>query len=206
MFDSGGEPELLKRVVRHLLVLGALGALALPAPAFASGDQVIRDCVQDGKLDHHYSNAELRHARNNLPADVDEYSDCRDVIAAAIKGGSDKGLGANSPGVGATDPAGEAAAQAQDQSDLAAIASGDAPKPSVDVGGTNLKPDSSGFFTLGGAANEVPLPLLLALILLSLFALASGLGALRERVPALAEVPFLSKIPAPRVPFLNRRR
>jgi len=193
-------------VLRHLVLIGALAALALPAPAFASADQVIRDCARDGKLDHKYSNSELRRARNNLPADLDEYSDCRDVIAAAIKGGSDKGIGAGSPGVGATDPAGEAAAQAQDQGDLAAITSGKGPSPSVDVGGTSLKPDSSGFFNLGGAANQVPLPLLLALILLSLFALASGLGALRERVPALSGVPFLSKIPAPRVPFLKRRR
>jgi hypothetical protein len=195
----------LKSPVRHLIVLGALAMLALPAPAFASPDQVITDCVRDGKLDRHYSNSELRRAKNNLPADLDEYSDCRDVIAAAIKGGSDKGLGAGSPGIGATNPAAEAAAQAEDQSDLAALASGKGPKPSVDVGGTNLAPDSSGFFNLGGAANDVQLPLLLALILLSLFALASGLGALRERVPALAEVPLLSKIPTPRVPFLKRR-
>lgn len=167
---------------------------------------MIRDCARDGRLDQKYSNSELRRARNNLPADLDEYSDCRDVIAAAIKGGSDKGIGRGSPGVGATDPVGEAAAQTQDQGDLAAITSGKGPAPSVDVGGTNLKPDSSGFFNLGGAANQVPLPLLLALILLSLFALASGLGALRERVPALAGMPFLSKIPAPRVPFLSRRR
>jgi hypothetical protein len=198
--------ELLKRLIRQLLFLGALAVLALPAPAFASADQVIRDCVLDGKLDHKYSNSALRKARNNLPTDLDEYSDCRDVIAAAIKGGSDRGIGAGSPGVGATDPAGEAAARADDQADLAALASGKGPKPSVDVGGTNLAPDSSGFFNLGGAANEVPLPLLLALILLSLFALASGLGALRERVPALASVPLLSKIPTPRVPFLSRRR
>ena len=38
----------------------------------------------------------------------------------------------------------------------------------VDVGGTSLAPDSSGFFNLAGAANDVPLPLLLALILLAL--------------------------------------
>jgi hypothetical protein len=193
-------------VLRHFVLIGALAVLALPAPAFASADQVIRDCARDGKLDQKYSNSELRRARNNLPADLDEYSDCRDVIAAAIKGGSDKGLGAGSPGVGGTDPAGEAAAQTQDQGDLAAITSGKGRAPAVDVGGTSLKPDSSGFFNLGGAANQVPLPLLLALILLSLFALASGLGALRERVPALAGMPFLSKIPAPRVPFTRRRR
>jgi hypothetical protein len=192
-------------VLRHLVLIGALAVLALPAPASASADQVIRDCARDGRLDQKYSNSELRRARNNLPADLDEYSDCRDVIAAAIKGGSDKGIGAGSPGIGATDPAGEAAARATDQGDLAAITSGKGPKPSVDVGGTSLAPDSSGFFDVGGAANEVPFPLLVALILLSLFALASGLGALRERVPALAAMPFLSKIPTPRVPFLRRR-
>jgi hypothetical protein len=178
--------------------------LALPAPAFASADQVVRDCAQDGKLDRHYSNAELRRARDNLPADLDEYSDCRDVIANAIKGGSDLGGGSGSQGIGATDPAGEAAAQATDQADLAALAdSGE--KPKVDVGGTNLAPDSSGFFNLGGAANEVPLPLVLAILLLSALAVASGIGALRERVPAVARIPLLSKIPTPRVPFIGRR-
>ena len=195
----------MKRLTAYLLTIGALALLALPANAFASADQVIRDCARDGKLDHDYSNSELRKARNNLPSDLDEYSDCRDVIASAIKGGSDRGLGAGSPGVGATDPAGEAAAQAKDQNELAAIATGKGEKPSVDVGGTKLEPDSSGYFNVGGAANEVPLPLLLALILLSLFALASALGAVRDRVPALASVPLLSKIPTPRVPFLKRR-
>ena len=195
----------MKRLTAHLLTIGTLALLALPSNAFASADQVIRDCARDGKLDHTYSNSELRKARNNLPSDLDEYSDCRDVIASAIKGGSDRGLGAGSPGVGATDPAGEATAQAQDQNDLAAIATGKGEKPSVAVGGTKLEPDSSGYFKTGGAANEVPLPLLLALILLSLFALASALGAVRDRVPALASVPLLSKIPTPRVPFLKRR-
>jgi hypothetical protein len=193
------------RVIRHLLILSALLVLSLPVPAFASADQVIRDCARDGRLDHKYSNAELRRARNNLPADLDEYSDSRDVIANAIKGGSDLGSGAGSPGVGATDPAGEAAAKADDTADLEALAgSGESPK--VDVGGTALEPDSSGFFNLGGAANEVPLPLLLGLLLLCTVALASGIGALRERVPALARIPLLSKIPALRVPFIGRRR
>ena len=195
----------MKRLIPHLLTIGALALLALPANAFASADQVIRDCARDGKLDQSYSNSELRKARSNLPSDLDEYSDCRDVIASAIKGGSNRGLGAGSPGVGATDPAGEAAAQAHDQNHLAAVATGKGDKPSVNVGGTKLEPDSSGFFNVGGAANEVPLPLLLALILLSLFALASALGAVRDRVPALASMPLLSKIPTPRVPFLKRR-
>ena len=128
----------------------------------ASADQVLRDCIRDGKLDGTYSNAELRKARDNLPSDSDEYSDCSEVIAAAIKGGSNRGSGAGSPGVGATDPAGEATARTNDAGELAAIASGTEDAPSVDVGGTSLAPDSSGFFNLGGAANQVPLPLMVA--------------------------------------------
>jgi hypothetical protein len=194
----------MNRLARHLLVICALALIALPAPAFASADQVVRDCVYDGKLDHHYSNAELRRARDHMPSDADEYSDCRDVIAAAIKGGSDRSGGKASPGIAATNPAGEAAAEAADQSDLASIA-GSHKAPKLDVGGQHLKPDSSGFFNLGGAANQVPLPLLIALLLLCMMALATGFGSIRERVPALARIPFLSKIPTLRVPFIGRR-
>ncbi len=196
----------MTQAVRNLVVLVALALLALPAPAMGSADQVLCDCITDGRLDRKYSNAELRKARDNLPADSDEYSDCSDVIASAIKGGSDRGGGAGSPGVGGTDPAGEAAARTNDEGELAAIAQGDGEAPSVDVGGTSLQPDSSGFFNLAGAANQVPLPLLIALTLLCLMAMASGLAALRERIPALARIPLLSKIPTPRVPFISRRR
>jgi hypothetical protein len=194
----------MKHVVRHLFAIALVAMLVLPASAFGSADQVVRDCVYDGKLDHHYSNAELRRARDHLPSDADEYSDCRDVIAAAIKGGSDRSGGAPSPGLGATNPAAEAAAQAADQSNLATIASSDKAPP-LDVGGQKLKPDSSGFFNLGGAANRVPVPLLIALLLLCTMALVTGLGSARERIPALARIPFLSKIPTLRVPFFGRR-
>ena len=121
------------RAIRHLLILSALLVLSLPAPAFASADQVIRDCARDGRLDHDYSNAELRRARDNLPADLDEYSDCRDVIANAIKGGSDLGGGAGSPGVGATDPAGEAAATAWWEELTAAGGEGVVVKPAANL-------------------------------------------------------------------------
>ena len=195
----------LNRVVRHLLIVCALALVALPASAFASPAQVHNDCGRDGRLDREYSNEDLRKARDNMPTDLLEYSECQDVIAAAIQGGSDRGSGEPSPGVGNTDPAGETAAREGDVDALSTIAeAGEAPK--VDVGGTSLEPDSNGFFDVSGAANSVPLPLVLALVLLGLLALFSGIGALRERVPAIARVPLLSKIPTPRVPFLNRRR
>ena len=194
----------MKRVIRHLFALTLLAMVALPAPAFASANQVVRDCVYDGKLDHHYSNAELRRARNHLPSDLDEYSDCRDIIAAAIKGGSDISGGKGSPGIAASNPAAEQAAKTADQQDLSAIASSDK-APKLDVGGNKVAPDSSGFFNLGGAANQVPLPLLIALLLLCTMALVSGLGSARQRVPALTRIPLLSKIPSLRVPSFRRR-
>jgi len=194
----------VSRKARHLLILGALCVLALPMPAYASADQAIRDCAQDGDLDRNYSNAELRGARDNMPSDLDEYSDCRDVIASAIKGGSNRGTGAGSPGIGATDPAGEASAKANDAADLNAITGG-SDSPELGVGGANIEPDSSGFFNLNGAANEVPVPLLVALLLLCALALASGIASLRERVPALARITVPSKIQSLRVPFFGRR-
>ena len=194
------------RVVRHLLLLGALVALALPAAASASGQQAARDCVVDGDLDRNYSNAELRRALDLLASDSNEYSDCPDVLEAAIKGGSDRGKGRGSPGVGATDPAGEAAAQQEDQAELAAIAANKGGKPpSVQVGDKIVKPGSNGIFDLASAANELPLPLLLALIAVCLLALAGGLASLQERLPALKRTGILSKIPTLRVPLPWRR-
>ena len=79
------------RRVAYILVL--LIALAAPALAYASPDAVIRDCADDGDLDRTYSNSDLEQAEKNLPSDLDEYSDCRSVIAGAKTSGSDKGGG-----------------------------------------------------------------------------------------------------------------
>jgi hypothetical protein len=61
--------------------------LALPAFAQASGQDVIRDCYEDGHIDGNYSQGEYQDAQDNLPSDVDQYSDCRDVIAQGQAGG-----------------------------------------------------------------------------------------------------------------------
>lgn len=195
------------KVAPHLLLLlGALVALALPAPATASAQQAARDCVVDGDLDRSYSNAELRRALDLLASDSNEYSDCPDVLEAAIKSGSDRGKGRGSPGVGATDPAGESAAQQEDQEELAALAADKGGKPpSVQIGDKVVKPGSNGIFDLASAANELPLPLLLALIAVTMLALAGGIASLQERLPALRRLGFLSKIPTVRVPLPWRR-
>jgi hypothetical protein len=211
------------RLPRHLLPLAALLVLlAFPGVAFGSPLEVIKDCNEDGVLDGKYSNKELRKALDNLPSDIDEYSDCRDVIGAAITSGSSKGGGSGGTGGGggaggfnntggggarALTPE-EQAARAQDQADLQALTSPDSRKdaPPIDVGGEKVKPGSNGVFDLASASNSLPTPLLVALIALALLAIGGGVVALRGRVPALARLPLLSKIPTPRVSLPRFRR
>jgi hypothetical protein len=189
-------------------VLGTIALLALPAGAQASA---LSDCTQDNDLDHHYSNSELQKALDNLPTDSDEYGSCREVLAGAITGGSDKGGGRPRDTGPNGEPlsAKEQARRSKDNADLAAIAgdAGGKPRtPTVNVGGETVKPGSNGVFDLASASNDLPTPLLVALIALAVLAITGVLVALRGRIPMLARVPLLSKIPAPRAPFPRSSR
>ena len=194
------------RVVRQLFLLSALALLLLPAAARADA---LTDCTSDNKLDHRYSNSELQKALDNLPTDSDEYSNCREILAGAIHDGSDKGggrpagTGPNGGPLGAK----EQAKRAKDNAELAALTGSDRHPPRVDVGGQSVQPGSNGLFDLASASNDLPVPLLLALIVLAALAITGTLVALRTRVPALARLPLLSKIPTPRVqsPRSSRR-
>jgi hypothetical protein len=199
----------MTRVIQTLIVLVALCALAVPA-AQAGYQDVIKDCAQDGKLDKKYSDAELIKAKKKLPADLNEYSDCRDVIGAAIggagrpSGGGGSG-GGSSGGAATGGPPAAQAARAQDKQALAKIAHG-ASKPKVKVGDQTVTPGKNGLFSTASAENGLPLPLLLALIAMAIVALGGGLYALRKRIPALAKVP-LPRISLPRrVSFSRQRR
>lgn len=198
------------RVVRNLLLLVVICLLALPAAAHADP---ISDCGGDGKLDRRYSNGELRDAIDNIPSDLDEYSNCRQVFRDAISSGSDKRNDASGPSAGASDNGGdggsvspdEQKARDSDNGELAAIVGGanDEP-PSVNVDGQEVEPGSNGLFDLASASNDIPVPLLVALIAVGLLAILGGFVALRERVPALARIPLLSKIPRVSLPRFRR--
>ncbi|HEY1358885.1 MAG TPA: hypothetical protein VGF21_11320 [Thermoleophilaceae bacterium] len=200
------------RRVAYILVL--VIALAVPAIAHASPDAVIRDCASDGDLDHHYSNSDLDKAEKNLPSDLDEYSDCRSVIAGAKTGGSDKGGGRhNGPGggggAGATSRNAEIAARNNDKAALDALTKS-GKKPHLEIGGKPVEPGSNGLFDLSSASNGLPLPVLLALIAVGLLTAMGALVALRRRVPALARIPLprlpVGRMNLPRVPFARSRR
>ena len=178
-------------------------------PGSAMAQDPITDCNTDGDLDKNYSNERLRKAIKDLPTDLDEYSNCREILSGAITSGSDKG--GNRPTLGADGsplPAEEQAARTKDTEDLAAItADPEKSPPSVKVGDEEVEPGSNGLFDLASASNDLPVPLLVALIAIALVALIGGLVAMRERIPAMARIPLLSKIPTPRVSlprFLRR--
>ena len=98
--------------VRHLVALCvAFAALALPAAAQADPDSVVRDCAADGSVDDKHSNSDKRKALDRIPADLDEYSDCRSAIGASI-GGSPK-AGASSNGRDGAGGGGSAATKAE---------------------------------------------------------------------------------------------
>ncbi len=72
----------MRRVTTSLLA--ATFFLLLPAGALAAGGgtAAVEDC-QDGRIDGTYTAAEYRDALKSIPTDVDEYTDCRDVLRAA---------------------------------------------------------------------------------------------------------------------------
>ncbi len=181
----------MTRVVPKLLGVAALVAVALPASATASPQWVILDCSDDGKLSRSYSNDELRGALDELPGDLDEYSDCRQVIGAAIGAGAGKqGGGSGSSGGGAASGSvsgSEQAAQQGDQEALAALAKEAAEDP-ITVGGKQVEPGENGVFDLASAENGVPTPLLLVLLAFAAAALGGAFLLLRRRVPALARI------------------
>jgi hypothetical protein len=89
---------------RLLPALAAAFALAAPAAALASPSAVINDCSSHGRLTKSYSQSDYAGALRNIPTDLDEYTDCRDVIRRAQLGAA--GGGGSSGGGSGSGPAG----------------------------------------------------------------------------------------------------
>jgi hypothetical protein len=175
--------------LRTSLVLLAVLLLGVPAAARASGSDVIRDCADDGKLDKQYSQKELQDAQSNLPSDIDEYTDCRSVIRAALHGGSGNPGG---PGpVGAIiAPSGAVAASQADVDALTAIQNDSVKgkRHAVVIAGQKVTPGNAG---LGGAlaglagSNGMPASLVTAIVALLVLAVVTAYLAAREKFPAV---------------------
>ena len=74
--------SVLRLMLRPALI--ALLALLWPRPRArpSTRNKILREC-QDGGLNGDYTAREIRDARNNIPDDIDQYSDCRDVLTRA---------------------------------------------------------------------------------------------------------------------------
>jgi hypothetical protein len=160
------------------LVIASVVAVLLVAasPALAgTREQILQQC-QDGRLTGDFTVKEIRDARNNIPTDIDQYSDCRDVLSRALAGraggsGSDGGAGGGGGGAGTGGGGTLTPSTPQDQEALAeAAAERDAP---VQVNGERIVPGAAGF---DAKAARSPLPTGL-IVVLALLALAAAAGA-----------------------------
>jgi hypothetical protein len=181
-----------------LLVLGLAAALLLAPAAFADSTttKIIRDCADDGILEGHYTPSELRKARDNLPTDVDEYSDCSDVLSRALAAdvSSPSGGSAGSPaGAPAATPAPQysdsvasnpgAATQAANAADDKALTEAAATGDQGDViAGQPLAPTAAVAGHFG--RNSLPATLVVVLVLLAGALIAIVVPTVRRRVRA----------------------
>ena len=176
---------MLRFMLRPALIAALMLLVAAPmAPAQSTRNQILREC-QNGQLSGDYTAREIRDARSNIPDDVDQYTDCRDVLARALLaraggggsgdaaggGGGAGGLGGTvgGGGVGTTGgiggDTGGALLTPSTDADRQALeeAATDGAQP-VDVAGRPVTP--------GDARNEVPPTLLVLLILIAAGAVA----------------------------------
>jgi hypothetical protein len=199
--------------MRRTILLCLLAALLVaPAAAHAaSATQIIRDCADDSVLQGDYTPAELRNARKHLPTDIDEYSDCRDVLAEAA---SQKTSSSNrprtgaaagaSPGAGSAAPAGGSSGSAPAGPGAPATTGTPVATPApatpaeiqqtvdaaagrgpgtLDIGGRAVVPGKAGL-AADAVRNGLPSIVLIVLILLGAAALAAALPPVRQRVRA----------------------
>ena len=152
-----------------------VACLIAPAVALASGDAVVRDCTDNGRIDRQHSAGDYREALANLPTDVDEYTDCRDVIARASRGSlgnrprdrqSDNGTAGGSS-QRPVDPDADVTATPDEERAVSDAARDTAP---VRVGDRHVTPGTAGLAS-DDISNSLPRPLLVALLLLAALAL-----------------------------------
>jgi hypothetical protein len=186
--------------MRRLLTTLTILCLAVPAAAHADGSvtTLLRDACNDEHVDGHYTQAQYRKALDQLAADSDEYTACRDVIERArlaalssrnkhtsggggtsSTGGGGGGSSGSSSGGGSSGSSGAsnsapadplASASPKQRKALAQV--GKTAKP-VDIGGKLVQPGALGLGTLSGSGHGVPATLVALIGLLA----ASALGA-----------------------------
>jgi hypothetical protein len=164
-------------MLRTALVACLLAVLVGAPAAFADSTRtkILQEC-QDGRLTGDYTSREIRDALNNIPDDIDQYSDCRDVLRNALlskagNSGNNGGGGGGGAGGGGTGGGGNSGGQPLTPStdadrkalDQAATGGG---QP-LQIAGRNVTPGE------GEVRNPLPTTLLVVLVLLAVAATAA---------------------------------
>jgi hypothetical protein len=175
-------------MVRLLTLSGLILLLAAPTASAGVREKILREC-QDGRITGDYSPGQLRDARKNIPTDIDEYSDCRDVLARASLAGRSTGGGGGTGGGGTTAPGGvlpgggggsevftPADPTEQNELDRARRSAG-----SSFVDGERIAPGATGL-AADAVRRGLPTTLLIVLVLLGVCGIVAAGPALRRRV------------------------
>ncbi len=193
-------PRVPTALLRRALVATAmLLFLLVPAAAHANYKDLLKDACRDQKVNGTYSQKDYRDALDNLPADADQYTDCRAVLTAAqlaaagaqgsSGGGGGGGGGSSQPN---SVPAAGGAIRSRPRRRPRRPPSRRPPsrprRPAhgpVDVGGVRIEPSALGAGRpVAASISDLPAPLLVALGLLALAVLAAVALVVIPRVRA----------------------
>src|SRR4051812_16236407 len=86
---------------RLSLLITMVVLLAVPTVSVASEQQIFDDCQDNGRLDKRYSDSDYRKALKDMPEDLDEYTNCSDLVRAGLAGVDTSGSNGGGTGGGA---------------------------------------------------------------------------------------------------------
>jgi hypothetical protein len=179
--------------------VACLLALLVVAPAALADStraKILREC-QDGRLTGDYTSKQIRDALNNIPDDIDQYSDCRDVLRRALlndagnsgNGGGGTGGGGGGTGGGGTGGGGGAPLTPSTDADRQALqqaaTGGGAP---LQIAGKPVTPGKSAL------RNDLPTTLLVLLILLAVATVAALAPFVRRHARFASLGPTLRRV------------
>jgi hypothetical protein len=174
-------------MLRTVFVACLLALVAAPSAwADSTRIKILREC-QDGRLTGNYTPSQIRDARNNIPDDIDQYSNCRDVLTRALLAGAadrgDGGNGGGGPGGGGGSGGGGGGEKLTPSTDAdrqalqAAAAGGGQP---LEVAGRKVTPG------VGSLRNDLPTTLIVVLALLAVAAVGALVPYVRRNAGRLS--------------------
>jgi hypothetical protein len=196
-------------MLRFVFACVVASVLAVVSPGLADAasprTEILREC-QNGSLTGDFTAKEIRDARDHIPTDIDQYSDCRDVLSralAGLTGGSGSSGGSNgSGGGGGAGGLGGGGGGGTGGGGVGGGGSGGLLTPStpadhkaiadaathggvpVQVGGAPIEPGATGL-AANAARNTVPTTLIVVLALLALAAVAGAAPYIRRHAGAI---------------------